>query len=377
METIDSSSQNNKPTRVITRSITRAKKLALENANAPTNEVLVVVAKELAKEPDNENDNKNENENYNKNENDNKNDNDNENDNEKKNEKKGSSLLSDLHSHKRDAQIKFDAGPHIYTIELDNGVKDSGYMSVTTWNHSHFNKFDADAIIKKMMNGKNWNPQNVYYGKTAKEIKDGWNKNRDEAAREGTKLHYDIECYYNGIAMAAGSENNSPEYKQFIAFTKYITENESLANNYKPYRTEWMIWHEDLRFAGSIDMVFEREDGTLMIYDWKRCKEIKKSTSFNTFAKTECIDHIPDTNFWHYALQLNTYRAILEEKYGKKVSEMCLVCLHPDNASFQLHKVPVMDNEIKSLFDLRRETLNKKKQAADRLAAALAAVENC
>jgi hypothetical protein len=104
-------------------------------------------------------------------------------------------------------------------------------------------------------------------------------------------------------------------------------------------------------------MVFEKEDGTLMIYDWKRCKEIKKAAAFNNFAKTECIDHLPDTNFWHYALQLNTYRAILEEKYDKKVSELCLVCLHPDNISFQLYKVPLMDKEIKSLFDLRREGL--------------------
>jgi hypothetical protein len=268
----------------------------------------------------------------------------------------GKKTLSELHAHKRDAQIKFEAGPHIYTIELDNGVRDSGYLSVTKWNHSHFNKFDADAVIKKMMNGKNWTPANIYYGKTAKEIKDIWNKNGSDAAREGTKLHYDIECYYNGDEK----KNDSAEYKQFVEFTKYIAENHS--NNYKPYRTEWMIWHEDLRFAGSIDMVFEREDGTLMIYDWKRCKEIKKAASFNTFAKTECIDHLPDTNFWHYALQLNTYRAILEDKYGKKVSELCLVCLHPDNKSFQLYKIPFMDKEIKSLFDLRRDSLDKNKK---------------
>lgn len=261
-------------------------------------------------------------------------------------------MLAQLNAHERDAQIKFDAGPHVYTIGNDT---ESKYMSVTKWNHSHFGKFDADAIIKKMMNGKNWNPQNVYYGKTAKEIKDMWNKNGADAAREGTKLHNDIECYYNGIMLDKEKENTSLEYKHFIAFTKYTAENNP--TNYKPYRTEWMIWNEDLKFAGSIDMVFEKEDGTLMIYDWKRCKEIKKAASFNQFAKTECIDHLPDTNFWHYSLQLNTYRAILEEKYDKKVSELCLVCLHPDNDSFQLFKVPFMDKEIKSLFDLRRESL--------------------
>ena len=83
-------------------------------------------------------------------------------------------LLSKKNPHKRDSQITFDEGPHIYTIHLDNGLKDSGYMSVTTWNHSHFGHFDADAVIKNMMKGRNWNPSNKYYGKTADEIKADW-----------------------------------------------------------------------------------------------------------------------------------------------------------------------------------------------------------
>ena len=46
---------------------------------------------------------------------------------------------------------------------------------------------------------------------------------------------------------------------------------------------------------------------------------------------THNVDYIPDTNYWHYCLQLNVYKAILEEKYGKKVTELYLVCLHPNN----------------------------------------------
>ena len=61
-----------------------------------------------------------------------------------------------------------------------------------------------------------------------------------------------------------------------------------------------------------------------MIYDWKRSKEIKKTDRFMKFATTECIDDIPDTNFWHYSLQLNTYKALLEKCYGKKVTHMRL-----------------------------------------------------
>ena len=47
-----------------------------------------------------------------------------------------------------------------------------------------------------------------------------------------------------------------------------------------PYRTEWMIWDKDHKLAGSIDMIFENEDGTLSIYDWKRSKEIKKQNKW-------------------------------------------------------------------------------------------------
>ena len=64
--------------------------------------------------------------------------------------------LAELNPHERDSHITFDEGPHIYTIHGD-----SNYTSVTTWNHYHFEQFDADRIIKSMMNGKNWNPINI------------------------------------------------------------------------------------------------------------------------------------------------------------------------------------------------------------------------
>jgi ATP-dependent exoDNAse (exonuclease V) beta subunit len=255
--------------------------------------------------------------------------------------------LATLNSHERDACITFDEGPHIYSI---NG--DSNYMSVTTWNHSHFEHFDADAIITKMMSGKKWT-ESKYYGMSVEEIKASWEKNRDEAASAGTKMHYDIECYYNKIDVINDS-TLLQSYKEFAHFMKFVETFPHL----KPYRTEWMVWHEELRFAGSIDMVYEKEDGTLMIYDWKRSKDIKKTPTWGKYAHTECINHLPDTNFWHYSLQLNTYKAILEAKYGKKVTDLYLVCLYPDNPSYQLIKVPNLEAEIKSLFELRRNQLS-------------------
>jgi hypothetical protein len=106
-------------------------------------------------------------------------------------------------------------------------------------------------------------------------------------------------------------------------------------------------------------MIYENPNGTLLIYDWKRCKEIVKENAYGSTATTECIRHLPDTNFWHYALQLNTYKAIIEEKYGKKVVGLCLVCLHPNNADYQLIEVPFMEKELVDLFEYRKEMLLK------------------
>jgi hypothetical protein len=74
------------------------------------------------------------------------------------------------------------------------------------------------------------------------------------------------------------------------------------------------------------------------------------------------VRHLPDTNFWHYALQLNTYKTIIEDKYGAKVVGLCLVCLHPDNANgtYQIINVPFLEKEIADLFEYRRSMLRPK-----------------
>lgn len=249
--------------------------------------------------------------------------------------------LAKKHFHEKDQFIKFDEGPHIYTI---NG--DSDYMSVTTWVHSHFNKFDADLIIDKMMRGRNWMYSN-YYGMDKEEIKQQWADLGKAASEAGTRLHYNIECFYNKIDIT----DDSIEYKFFKEFVKDY-------QHLKPFRTEWMIYDEEIKLAGSVDMLFKNDDGTLDIYDWKRSKNIKRENPWQS-ALTKCIEHIPDSNFWHYCLQLNTYKTILEKNYGVKIRDMYIVCLHPNNInkSYQRIKINDLSTELSDLFNLRKKQL--------------------
>jgi len=253
--------------------------------------------------------------------------------------------LALINSHPRDEFIEFDEGPHIYTVHGEQG-----YTSVTTFVHSHFGHFDADKIIENMFKGNKMNdPTYKYFGMTKAEIKDSWDKNRIEASTAGTNMHNDIERFYNDIPV----ENNSIEYNFFLKFVADFPE-------LKPYRTEWTVYYEEFKLSGSIDMIFENSDGTLQIYDWKRCKEIKYDPEFGKMAKTKCIKHLPDTNFWHYSLQLNTYKKILEEKYDKRITDLYLICVHPENPyqTYDRIKVPVLEKEMKDLFEYRKSQLN-------------------
>jgi ATP-dependent exoDNAse (exonuclease V) beta subunit len=143
------------------------------------------------------------------------------------------------------------------------------------------------------------------------------------------------------------------EWQYFINFIK---DHQHL----KPYRTEWTIYDEDNKIAGSIDMVYENPDGTLSIYDWKRAKLITRINNFNKFAIPPVICHLPDSNFWHYALQLNTYKYILESKYEKKIKDLFLVRLHPDaeEKNYELIQLPDLSVEVNDLFQERIKNLS-------------------
>lgn len=265
--------------------------------------------------------------------------------------------LANVNPHERDSLIKFYTYGHRYEILCDTKSK---YTSVTTWIHTHFPKFNADEIIEKMFNGKNWNPQNKYWGMTADEIKNAWKNSGQSSCVMGTNLHEKIELFMNDskgktnytlnelLDVATNNNSEEPEWQYFLRFAQDY-------KHLKPYRTEWMIFDEDLKIAGSIDMVFENEDGTLSIYDWKRCREINRENNWNKFSINDVVSHLPDTNYWHYSLQLNTYKAILERKYGKQIKELYLVKLHPDDPdnSYELIEVPILSEEINNLFQQR------------------------
>jgi hypothetical protein len=245
-------------------------------------------------------------------------------------------------AHPRDAFISFEEEPHIYTVLGERGT----YTSVTTLVHKNFPHFDADKIAENCIKNpkKMADPTYKYYGMTKQDVLDVWNKNGLQASQAGTAVHYDIECWANDTPVL----NDSVEYGYFLNFLADYP-------NLKPYRTEWMVYHEDLKFCGSIDMVFQDVDTKqFYIYDWKRVKEIKYDDAFCDYSIHPKIAHLPNLNFWHYSLQLGIYKRILETKYDIVISGMFLICLHPDNPIKNYERIEVanLEAEIDILFSV-------------------------
>lgn len=243
--------------------------------------------------------------------------------------------------HPKDSDIIFIEKDHEYIVK---GKK--GFTSVTTYIHTLFPKFDSDLIVSRILNSKKMiDPSYEYYGMNKKQILASW-KN---STNLGSKLHYQIELFYNKEPNDIENEIS----KEWGFFENFAKDHLHL----EPFRTEMKIYSESLKISGSIDMLFKRSNGMYDIYDWKRTKNINMGDSSEESSEEEVIRHIKNVNYEHYSLQLNLYRYILEKEYGYKIKQMFLIVLHPKNDNYVKIKVRNLQDEIHGLM-LKRLVLS-------------------
>lgn len=257
-------------------------------------------------------------------------------------------LLSVKNKHTRDEVITFDEPTHKYYIN-----EQLVGTSVTTFIHSLFPHFDAEGMAEKISNGQcSLQSKKKYEGMSKQDIIDKWNFDGKNASESGTKMHEDIEFYFNDMPR----ENNSIEYQYFKNFLK-----SDFMKDLVPYRTEWVVYDNDLDIAGSIDMVFyNTSNKTYEIWDWKRSKGIEMKNNFGQHG-LEPLSHLEHCNYWHYSLQLNFYKYLLEKNYGLKISSVHLLVLHPNNKNNNFIEIsaPDLSKEVESIVNYRLMSLNK------------------
>lgn len=261
--------------------------------------------------------------------------------------------LSQLHAHPRDRHIVFDDEPHDYYIR---GSKD-GWTSVTTFIHHFFKPFQGRLIATRMVRSRHWPTAEKYAqyrpllvdAKTQKKrtqkemvqaVLDSWDANGKDASEKGTRLHQNIEFFYNDVEVADSTPEYQHHFMDFAAVAQIL--------KLKPFRTEWTIYGETEMICGSIDMIMQDADGKLHMFDWKRSKAIR----FKGYGKgLNVCAHLQDCNFTHYSLQLNLYTFLLEKYYDVQISSMAIVVFHPNNPTFQLHNITRMSAQIQKMIE--------------------------
>ena len=133
-------------------------------------------------------------------------------------------------------------------------------------------------------------------------------------------------------------------------FTKF-KEEQLIPISLEPFRTEWRICDPIISVGGSVDFVGILPDGTYAIIDWKRSKNMEKTSAFNNKMKPP-LNHLDDTSVIRYFLQMNIYRHILQKHYNIKVSQMILASFHPKQNNYIKLDAPFMDKEVKNIFEL-------------------------
>ena len=236
----------------------------------------------------------------------------------------------------QDSHLSFEPSEHIYLY--DGRIQLTAVSNIV---NQFFTPFDSIGLSERVSRRD---------GLSQCEVLEEWDCKSLESREIGRFLHKQIELLFSGkpISMSTHFFYNG----EFVKVSKDVSINKELSyfknflkdNTITPFRTEWHIFDMDLKIAGTIDLLC-RNGNHFDIYDWKRSR---KASPHETVWQNGIngLQHIPDIRFYHYALQLNLYKYILEKNYGIIVENMYIVVLHPTYGNYQKIKIPNMAKEI-------------------------------
>ena len=217
--------------------------------------------------------------------------------------------------------IVFNEATHTYA-DARNQTGTADYTSVTTLIEKFFPFFDEEAYIEHYM---------VESGKSREEVI----KKMLEPSERGTFMHQQIEYFLKG-------KPHEEDFKEFQLFRKFHEE-QIVRRGLAFYDAEKIVTLPQYGIAGTVDALFRKPDGTFVMVDWKRSKNLiidGYPKKYGMGRGLSILSHLDNSSYYHYELQQSFYKYILETEYGMKVSSMILCVLHPDYSRYYTIKLP-------------------------------------
>lgn len=253
--------------------------------------------------------------------------------------------FTDAGLYERDQYIDFEPEGHVYTYKGEAQL-----LPVSSLIAYFFEPFNAEAAAQRQ-----WERYRI----PVEESLTKWKRIGCMASEVGTFLHEQTEHYFQEGFFDTGYTFRFQGKEEQISIEKEKQHFLHFVEDYKikPYRQEWPVYDTDLNIAGTIDLICKEADGSFTLYDWKRSGKVVNPYGqpiVEAFGGRMSLNgiNLPDTAFYHYCLQQNLYRYMLETHYGIKVRGMNLVVLCPDYPTYYVAQVPRMDEVIGQIIAL-------------------------
>lgn len=244
--------------------------------------------------------------------------------------------------------INFDAKKHKYSV--GKGKNKIVFDGVTTFIKSFFDQFDAKAQARR----SNKNPNSKYYRMGVRKILSLWKQKGQDSAAIGTAVHGQVQEYILKQRTLV-DDSHSKSYGAFTFYDSVIAKYPGCA-----VYPEQIVFSEELRLAGTVDLVIDIGGGEVIIVDWKTSETIDKEGYAPKNGKPKigigvCSD-LADCNYNHYSLQLSTYAYILEKEYAVSVSKLFLV--HLTDQGHYVHAVPYLKDKVHEMLAWRKQNVD-------------------
>lgn len=235
--------------------------------------------------------------------------------------------------------VEFRAEDHVYMNP--DGVK---YRSVTNLLGDYKTPFDADRMSKykaikdtldahtfhrlKVSSGgwefvaDQWNAllrdHNLHSRllQSQSDYLQKWSSAGKDAANSGTDEHSrrEAQVLESGFIIWGGIEYH---YDPSLTIL-------DVGNTAEPLvLVEALLWNHELKIAGLSDLLFVK-DGVISIGDYKSNKEITRE-SFGGKTMLPPLQNLPDSNYWHYSLQLGLYQRMACDLSGLEFGDLTII----------------------------------------------------
>ena len=250
--------------------------------------------------------------------------------------------FTDAGLYEQDHFIDFEPEGHIYRYKGETKL-----LPVSSLIAYFFVPFNAEEAARRQ-----WERYHIPIEKSLKK----WRRIGSLACEVGTFMHEQTEHYFQQGLFDTDFTFHFLDEEEQISIEKEKQHFLRFVEDYKitPYRQEWPVYDTELNIAGTIDMICKETDGTFTLYDWKRSGKVVNPQGqpiVEAFGGKRSINGVdlPDTAFYHYCMQQNLYRYMLEKNYGIHVRAMNLVVLCPDYPTYYVAQVPKMDEVISQI----------------------------